>query len=70
MTQPTSKLQELELAHAGEGTLEDIRQAEALATDTSQVKTGYFTSLSLVGAIASISLSTVWVTQVRIVPAR
>ncbi len=59
MTRTTSRLQQLESAHAGEGTLEDIKRAELLATDTTQVKKGYFTSLSLIGAIASISLSTV-----------
>jgi hypothetical protein len=59
MAQPSSKLQQLELAHAGEDTLEDIRRAEALSTDTNQVTKGYFTSLPLIGAIASISLSTV-----------
>ncbi|USW52057.1 Putative major facilitator transporter Str1/Tri12, MFS transporter superfamily [Septoria linicola] len=54
-----SKLQELELAHAGERKREHIRQSEALATDASQVRQGYFTSWPLIGAIASISLSTV-----------
>lgn len=56
---PKSRLQELELAHAGEGTLEDLRHAEALALRTTDVKKGYFTSLTLIGALASISLSTV-----------
>ena len=55
---PKSKLQELELARAGEEELADIRHSRALTTDVREVKEGYFLSLQLIGALASISLST------------
>lgn len=58
-SQPISKLQQLEQAHAGEAELADIRHAEALSTDTSKVKEGYFLSVPLIGALVSICLSTV-----------
>ena len=59
LQQPTSKLQELELAHAGEEELKDLQYSAALATDLAEVKEGYFVSLTLLGAIAGISLVTV-----------
>jgi hypothetical protein len=58
MQPPLSKLQELELAAAGEEELADIRHSAALATDSKKVKEGYFLSLQLIGALCSISLST------------
>lgn len=58
MDPPKSKLQQLELAKAGEEELADIRHSEALATNTKHVKEGYFISPQLIGALSSISLST------------
>ena len=58
MQPPKSKLQELELAKAGDEELADIRHSNALTTDTKEVKQGYFLSIQLIGALASISLST------------
>ena len=60
MQPPKSKLQELELAKAGEEELADIRHSNALTTDSRKVKEGYFLSLQLIGALASISLSTTY----------
>jgi hypothetical protein len=58
MQLPKSKLQELELAAAGEEELADIRHSDALTTDSRKVKKGYFISPQLIGALFSISLST------------
>lgn len=58
-TTPESKLQQLELAHANEGTLADIRRSDALATESVALQKGYFLSPKLIGSIAAISLSTV-----------
>lgn len=58
--QTLSKLQQLERSHAGEEELADIRHSEALSTDASKVKSGYFLSTTLIGALLSISLSTVY----------
>jgi hypothetical protein len=55
---PESKLQKLELAAAGEEELADIRHSAALATNSREVKEGYFLSPQLIGALLSISLST------------
>lgn len=54
----TTKLQELELAHASEGQLEDIRRSDALATEEKELEHGYFYSIKIIGSVASISLST------------
>ena len=56
---PRSKLQELELARAGEEELADIKHSDALATDAKDIEEGYFVSPRLVGALSGISLSTV-----------
>lgn len=61
MQPPQSKLQQLELAKAGEEELADIRHSEALTTDARKVKEGYFLSIQLIGALSSISLSTTYV---------
>lgn len=55
---PTSKLQQLELEHATEGQLADIRRSNALATDQRDLDSGYFYSIKVIGSVASISLST------------
>jgi len=60
MQLPKSKLQQLELAKAGEEELADIRHSEALTTDARKVKEGYFLSIQLIGALSSISLSTTY----------
>jgi len=57
---PKSRLQELELAHAGEEELADIRHSNALTTDARKVKEGYFLNIQLIDALASISLSTTY----------
>jgi len=49
-----TKLQELALAHADEGTLQDIRNSNALATDADKTEKGYFISLRLIGSICSL----------------
>ncbi|KAL2421666.1 Trichothecene efflux pump TRI12 [Exophiala dermatitidis] len=54
-----SRLQQLEREHADAGELDDFKYSEALSTDASKVRSGYFISPSLIGALASISLSTV-----------
>lgn len=53
-----SKLQQLEIAHATEGQLEDIRRSDALATEEQELEQGYFYSIKIIGSVASISLST------------
>lgn len=58
MPLPKSKLQELELAAAGEEELADIRNSEKLAADSREIEDGYFQSRHLIGALCSISLST------------
>ena len=60
MQPPQSRLQQLELAKAGEEELADIRHSEALTTDARKVKEGYFLSIQLIGALSSISLSTTY----------
>lgn len=50
----TTKLQELALAHADEGTLDDIRNSDALATDAGKTEEGYFMSIRLLGSIISL----------------
>lgn len=57
--QAQSKLQELELAHADEGQLADIRRSDALTAESHDLEKGYFLSVGLVGSVAGISLSTV-----------
>lgn len=54
-----SKLQELELAHADEGQLADVRRSNALTAESKDLEKGYFLSVGLVGSVAGISLSTV-----------
>ncbi|OQV06491.1 hypothetical protein CLAIMM_11048 [Cladophialophora immunda] len=54
-----SRLQQLEREHADAGELDDFKYSEALSTDASKVRSGYFMSPSLIGALVSISLSTV-----------
>lgn len=54
-----SKLQELELAHADEGQLADIRRSDALTTESNELEKGYFLSVGLVGSVAGVSISTV-----------
>jgi hypothetical protein len=55
---PISKLQQLELEHATEGQLADIRRSDALTTDQTELESGYFYSIKVIGSVASISLST------------
>lgn len=52
-----SKLQELALAHADEGTLEDIRNSNALSTDVDATEEGYFLSFRLIGSVAALGIS-------------
>ncbi|KAB8226724.1 hypothetical protein BDV33DRAFT_197715 [Aspergillus novoparasiticus] len=54
----TSKLQQLELSRADEGTIEDYRHSEALTTSSSKVERGYFLSVELIGALIGLSLGT------------
>jgi hypothetical protein len=54
---PSSKLQELELAHADEGQLADYRRSNVLATESTDVDQGYFFSGGLVGSLLGISLA-------------
>lgn len=54
-----SKLQRLELAHADEGQLADIRRSDALTAESKDLENGYFLSVGLVGSVAGVSLSTV-----------
>jgi hypothetical protein len=49
-----TKLQELILAHADEGALQDISNSNALSTDVEKAEKGYFMSLRLIGAICSL----------------
>jgi hypothetical protein len=54
-----SKLQELELAHADEGQLADIRRSDALTAESNDLEKGYFLSVGLLGSVAGVSISTV-----------
>lgn len=51
------KLQELALAHADEGTLEDFANSNALSTDTAVTDKGYFFSVRLAGTLFSLGFA-------------
>ncbi|KIX97094.1 uncharacterized protein Z520_07208 [Fonsecaea multimorphosa CBS 102226] len=53
-TAANTKLQELALAHADEGALQDITLSNTLSTSVDKVEQGYFMSLRLIGAIFSL----------------
>ena len=57
-TMVETKLQQLELSHANEDTLSDIRHAGALATEQQKLEAGYFLSTRLVFSVLGVSLST------------
>lgn len=52
-----SKLQQLELAHADPGTLEDIEHSNALSTTATQTEPGYFLSLRIVGTVLGLGIA-------------
>jgi len=58
---PISKLQQLELAHADEGQLVDIKRSDALTTELEKVERGYFLSPQIVGSISSITVAVLYV---------
>ncbi|OQV09728.1 hypothetical protein CLAIMM_13818 [Cladophialophora immunda] len=53
-TGANTKLQELALAHADEGALQDINHSNTLSTSVEKVEEGYFMSIRLIGAIISL----------------
>lgn len=53
-----TKLKQLELSHANEDTLADIKNSDALATEQQELEAGYFLSARLVFSVLGVSLST------------
>ena len=60
-----SKLKQLELDHADEGLLVDIRRSDGLTTKMDEVGKGYFISPQLIGSITSIALALLYVTPTK-----
>ena len=58
---PVRGLGELEIAHADEGQLVDIKRSDALTTELERVDRGYFISPQLVGSVSAIALATLYV---------
>lgn len=55
--QPTSKLQQLELQHADEGQLTDIKRSDGLTTKMEEVESGYFRGPRILGSIVAMALA-------------
>lgn len=58
-----SKLQQLELQHADEGQLTDIKRSDGLTTRLEEVESGYFLGPRVIGSIIAIALAVLCVLQ-------
>lgn len=56
-SQPISRLQQLELQHADEGYLTDLKRSDGLTTRTEDVEKGYFMGPRILGSIVAIALA-------------
>ena len=57
LDKPVSRLQQLELQHADEGQLTDIKRSDGLTTRLEEVESGYFMGPRILGSIVAIALA-------------
>ena len=60
---PVSRLRQLELQHADEGQLTDVKRSDGLTTRLEAVESGYFMGPRIVGSIVAIALAVLCVLQ-------